>query len=456
MHQMLEVITVKTFVPHPFFENAIALTLIVVFFPLTAEAASKHVRAGAAGNGSGEDWTNAYPSLPATLVRGNTYYIADGTYPSYNFDDPASGTIPIEIKKATGADHGTNLGWQTSYGDAQAIFGGRLKFGTSYWVFNGQAGGGPGSWKSGFGFKVNVTGASSGPGVRIDYDATNVTIRHVEVVGNGGGDDGAPGEDNDGINIYPGAHNATISYAYIHDMGRCIMFCSANNALWEYIYGGIFESSGEHSEVLSAWVGLDGSGNPGISNITIRYSIFSHFEGTGGLIIKGNGAKIYGNVFFRALSNTNTHPHGFVGKWTQKPLHNVEVYNNTFINPNPVSPVFGYYHDNADGPASNIKIKNNLIYRAPNFNADNWGNVNEHDYNHFVDIAGATWGEAHGTKATGDPFVDWQNGDFRVKAAIPSGAQLGAPYTATRGAYGTTGASPAQTTLAAPTNLRIQ
>jgi hypothetical protein len=38
------------------------------------------------------DWTNAYPSLPATLTRGDTYYIATGNYGGYGFNTAQSGT----------------------------------------------------------------------------------------------------------------------------------------------------------------------------------------------------------------------------------------------------------------------------------------------------------------------------------------------------------------------------
>jgi len=50
--------------------------------------------------GDGLDWANAYAGLPTAefnttyqsyctrLERGATYYIADGQYPKYFFDDP--------------------------------------------------------------------------------------------------------------------------------------------------------------------------------------------------------------------------------------------------------------------------------------------------------------------------------------------------------------------------------
>jgi hypothetical protein len=63
------------------------------------------------------------------LTRGDTYYIADGSYVTYIFDDVASGSLVITIKKATVADHGTETGWLDTYGDGQAVFADVLAFG---------------------------------------------------------------------------------------------------------------------------------------------------------------------------------------------------------------------------------------------------------------------------------------------------------------------------------------
>ena len=44
---------------------------------------SLHYIRKAVDNTTGNDWTD----LPASLVRGDTYYIADGAYTNYVFDD---------------------------------------------------------------------------------------------------------------------------------------------------------------------------------------------------------------------------------------------------------------------------------------------------------------------------------------------------------------------------------
>jgi hypothetical protein len=74
-----------------------------------------YVRQGATGTGSGADWTNAYTTLPTSLVRGCTYYVAAGTYAPKVFNDAVSGSTLITIQAPTAASHGTATGWSSGY-----------------------------------------------------------------------------------------------------------------------------------------------------------------------------------------------------------------------------------------------------------------------------------------------------------------------------------------------------
>src|SRR3989304_6190299 len=129
---------------------------LLIYFVLStsAYAASHYIRAGASGANNGSDWTNAWTVLPSTLTRGDTYYIADGSYGGYVFDDADSGSTWIYIKKATASVHGTETGWDSSYGDGQAVFTAQIEFKTNYLEIDGVTGGGPGSWETGHGIKV--------------------------------------------------------------------------------------------------------------------------------------------------------------------------------------------------------------------------------------------------------------------------------------------------------------
>ena len=102
-----------------------------------ADAAVVCVGPATTGNGSGTNWSNlkAWSGTPA---RGDTWYLADGSYGAKNFTTAASGSTLITIKKATVADHGeVSAGWLDTMGDGQAVFTPPIRFGTSYWVFDG-------------------------------------------------------------------------------------------------------------------------------------------------------------------------------------------------------------------------------------------------------------------------------------------------------------------------------
>jgi hypothetical protein len=160
--------------------NRYGFILLLVVMPGMALSANHYVRAGASGNNSGTDWANAYTSLPATLVRGDTYYIADGNYSGYTFDDPASGSKVITIIKATQNNHGTDAGWSNSYGDGQASWG-LLNFNSSYWVFDGQTGFGTGSQEP-YGFRISYSGTGQGVKlVKFNNSPSYITISHVDM-----------------------------------------------------------------------------------------------------------------------------------------------------------------------------------------------------------------------------------------------------------------------------------
>jgi len=96
-----------------------------------------YVRAAASGKNDGTDWTNAWRELPAVLQRGHVYFVAEGSYAGYVFDDPAAGTQPIRVLRATDLDHGTPTGWDATFGSGTATFG-RLQFKTTYYELDGR------------------------------------------------------------------------------------------------------------------------------------------------------------------------------------------------------------------------------------------------------------------------------------------------------------------------------
>jgi hypothetical protein len=389
-----------------------------------AHAADRYVRPGAAGANTGTDWANAFTSLPATLVRGDRYFLAEGTYPGRTFSTPVSGTLPITLVKATPGNHGTSVGWSDSYGDDTANFSSALNFTSSNWVIDGQTGGGAiNKWGGVFGFKITETGDSNAV-IKIGHNSTanNVTIRHVLLQGKGSVSNSGGSISNDGMAIY-GASNVTLSYYKMQGIGRCPFFISPSDAIFEHGWvQSYYGSSSVHSEIASIW-----SFASTVGDVTFRHNLFTDVQSTGGIMWDNSantGAHlyVYGNVFYKPAGASWQRANGVIGGWTGgggEQFRNAAVYNNSFINvdqeslstfPNIYSGNYAY---------------NNLFY---NSTSPSYAKYAGHDYNHYIN-SGGTHSEASGTSTTnGDPFVDYVNLDFRLKAGTSSGMTLQAPF----------------------------
>lgn len=437
-----------------------SLAFSVCLVPLCAEAANRYVRPGATGLNNGSDWANAYSKLPATLTRGDTYYLAGGSYGSYTFSTPVSGTTPITVRKATVADHGVATGWSDTYGSTQALFSG-LAFKTSYHVFDGVTGGGPGNWETGFGFKVKATYHT------IDFPAvlSDITLRHVDIEGGGR----AATSDTDLLYLVNKFTNITVSYCFLHDTSRTMILtwpASGNGMLIEYSK---FARNGnaEHREAWSA--GAD-------SNVIVRHNLFEDILGTGVIAIvnsKGVASNwdVYGNVFYHTgkytdgIINTgvlfNRYDAG--GSPIAVQASNWHVYNNVVANIRNGSFTAAFTSENS----VNYVAENNIWFN--NQPSDVGANgVATADYNWFYGNGGSGARGPHDINGTGSPFVDaqpWISGNWALKAPI-GGLALAAPYNidmngTVRGADGVfdRGAlefSSQAAAVPAPTNLQVK
>lgn len=135
--------------------------LSVVILQGVSYAVDHYIRSDATGSGSGSDWANAWSQMPASYVRGDKYFVADGDYDGFRIDTAVDGTKTISIVKATAAQHGTDVGWSSSMGDGQASFaykafntsiGAAVLINTSYVVFDGITG--EGSNVGSYGFRL--------------------------------------------------------------------------------------------------------------------------------------------------------------------------------------------------------------------------------------------------------------------------------------------------------------
>lgn len=367
-----------------------------------------YVRPGATGDDDGSDWTNAFPSIPATLQRGYTYYLADGSYGSYAFNDAASSDQLITVKKATESDHGTSVGWDSAYGDGVAAFT-SWSFTTDDWLVDGQTGGGPDAWNSGFGITVTSSTSilmTSGAGV------DNITIRHVGFDSDRGSTFIA------GFKNVNGFSNHTFSHcAFTEIFGPPFHIGDATNLTIEHCY--VFDNKNtaeDHSEGISS-IGTN-------TNVVIRWCLWDSIEGTavfaGVNVGESVGWKIYGNIFSRSV--TTLYYYWEDPGTNQNDLTDAFIANNTIINNGPSSQG-GFTAQQGSGNAA----YNNLFYDN-DANQFGWQNIT-HNYSYaslnirseggpFDKDAEILSGEANGQSGSdADPFEDYN-------AGVPIGADL--------------------------------
>ena len=378
------------------------LVLVWLFAPHGAMAAIVHCGATASGNGSGSDWNNLAALSTLTLVRGNTYYLATGSYGSKDWNTPASGTTLITIKKAVAGDHGSDVGWSSTLGTGQAVFT-FWGISTSYWTFDGQVGGGPGSWEAGHGIAVRNL---SDHLIVLNNTIANLTLLHIEVDGT---DNTA--FDRDAFYGLSGATNLTVRYSYFHDIGCDIWQIRGDftNVLFEYsemarnnqgtCHGDVFEYD---NGTASGWV--------------IRYNWFrdcvaTYFFGT---FDTGTytGAQIYGNLISGGMADN-----GLVSAISAGGVvTGLQLYNNTIVN---LSGNAGFaYLDRG----INNRVNNNLWYNCPSVSMDG----TTHDYNWF--FGSGPQSETHIQNGTGNPFVNLAGNDYRLTTATQSGMTLASPF----------------------------
>ena len=169
-------------------KRIITLLMLIYIVSVPAFGADHYVRDGASGSDDGSDWTNAYTELPEYLTRGDTYYIADGNYPDRDFKDSESGTTYIYILKATSTAHGTDTGWDSAYGDGQAVFdptstvNTNLRFWAGYYVFSGVAASDQAD-SSTYGFKVvNNSGGARWYAIGLpEMGGYNTQLDHITI-----------------------------------------------------------------------------------------------------------------------------------------------------------------------------------------------------------------------------------------------------------------------------------
>jgi hypothetical protein len=390
----------------------------------------RYVTQTARGTGSGVDWSNSM-AFPSSFTRGLTYYVADGSYGSRTLSTATSGTQTITIKKATTADHGTNVGWINGDGDGQAIFGG-ITLGSDYWVIDGTTRN-EADWDQGTAYGFRIGGIIASTALTPGVCASNCTFRYLDV----GGPESSSytGSEDEYCFKIAGfdelATNWTISRCYAHNIAHAAQFHMNG---WD---GGTIE----YCWISNGWGKEAIRGQIAFKNITVRHNVFWNASRNSGEPGEGSTAeiaawdgganafdnnKIYGNVFFRNTSDQNSGGTIVVGgngsSWAGSPANNTLVYNNTIAGVEGGG-VGGLILVN--GGTGNV-VRNNLWYDAVGGSAS----------------ANTT---SNNVTAASDPFVGYSTGNLHLTsagaAALAAGTALASPYNTdmdgvTRGADG--------------------
>lgn len=406
-----------------------------------ASAADHYVRAGASGNGTGSDWINACGDFTGScavgsLVRGDTYYVAAGTYASRTWNRATNGSLVITIRRATIADHGTGTGWSDAY-DGQVAWGAGQDFTTGYWTFDGVSTSDPKSVDA-YGFRILNPASCTTDQVSSDVTAPNVTFRYTAA--------NLCGAAYNNIqycwHVHPGADNHTLSHVY----------CGNANALLQTDGGGVSNGLYEYAYVYGHWSSAQHHGEVWqlvCTNCTLRYNYIDNCEGTA--CISGNAGTapgapsmipiyqgaIYGNVFNRANGGN-----GVVGMAGSTGIAYTKFYNNTITNQSTGS---NFYECNSPCPsgAGHNTIVNNIFWNGI-CGSTLLASGNTIDYNSYLSCKGSAPSEPHGQVASLNPFVAAAANNFDLAADTSSWTPLPPPYnvdgdgivrTSSRGAY---------------------
>ncbi|MCP4177658.1 MAG: DUF5123 domain-containing protein [bacterium] len=414
---------------------------------------TKHyILSSATGNNDGTDWANAWTELPDDLERDHVYFIGDGNYSSYTFDDSETETQYIYVIKAEENEHGTEEGWETEFGDNQALFlveegstaehGSVITIQTGYWYVDGQIG----SKDSGHGFKFQTTQYGLNYIVQIldpEYSNTvlsNIHLIHCELQ-HTGTDNALGGGRGFQVHSLAALTKSTIRYCYIHDIpGINIYFANSSYNVLEYSY-----ISRNHSDPVSHGEGLQA--NEATHNIIVRYNTWEDIEGTA-VIIATRDFEIYGNIAFYSDNYPNPGQGGGVsgfvygGGGSGVSNTNIKIYNNTIYNMSGTNDGIGLPNE----VEANIAYNNIWVdcTRIRFFGVD-------HDYNFYynIDDHGGNLDsqesfkifEPNGQMGTSDPFINAAAGNFHLSAETNAGFILQSPYNKdmegkTRGADG--------------------
>lgn len=317
--------------------------LPLLLLALSCDAAVWYIRSGATGDNDGSSWANALTAIPSSWTRGDTYYIAGGSYGQTSVSVSGAGTATL--KKANAGDNGSDPGWSSSYASTVASISCSnsdycLRFMDGGVEINGVTG----TNQSGHGILItnSYLNASTEPAplITLAADTAPFYLRHIELAGTGfetqvRGGDGIY-QNNTGTK-QKGLH---IAYVWIHGVDRNGMTLGGFEGTSYTDYGLLFENSVISSTGGSSDLSWHGQGiqlsYANTDNYTIfRGNIFQNIKGSGMFVYMNgdnshNNSRVYNNIFMitnAAYDLLSPHCIGNIGGGN---CTNILIANNTF------------------------------------------------------------------------------------------------------------------------------
>jgi hypothetical protein len=384
-----------------------------------SHAANHYICAGASGANDGTSWANAFTDIPATLVRGDTYYIAGGNYNSgtHTFNTPASGSTYIYLKKANVNDNGGDAGFSMAFATNQAIF---TSTSGPVWVIhmvNLSVDGVTGSGTNGYGIKLNETSTASDSCCTIYSYATapdGLIVKHVECALPDPSGNYSGGSSSSEYNIYPqiwpGPSPMLLQSNYIHGGIGTVILNGTSNVI-DHCY--LARTGGQgHSDMVAI---------PNGQNVTIKYCVFENLMDPSTTYIEPqvnggdvpNGIYIYGNIFRATSAGEGTENPSVFSSTSHEQVLNVYIYNNTIYGLHASPPSEGMSDTGVycSTNTSTITVRNN-IWQACVYDPGMDCAANDHN---LLNTGGAS-------------FVNAAAGNFHLVANTTAGVNLGSPY----------------------------
>jgi hypothetical protein len=457
---------------------AVSFAVFSCLWSSSAYAACHAINPANAHNGDGTSWSSAassggagaFNAIPASLVRGDIYYLADGSYGSYTFSTADSGTTTVELRKAQPYDYGSacspsiGAGWNAStMGAAQAVFSSTrtsLDTDTDYLIVNGNGtsgapgcGGAPGSAVNaepptpsdcGISF-VGLGGTTSGSLNLIYMNAgsqasKNIAFKYVELFGSGTNNQSGNGD----LEVWFGAANISFEHIYGHNSGCVYIQDMGDDSLVDHSYfwgTEVYGAPGGASQACHGQAEFEAGGmNTGVRSNNVYRDITGTAVWTFASGGTNNGWEFYNNVVFFSSPKL-----GFGGT-TDAALDcingnlctNFTFVQNTIVNCL-ADGVFGAaqcgvgWGDSASG--GSVLVENNLYYSNPGeINLTTNGTTVTENYNSFLNSGafGAGSADVHVASGAPNPMVNWPSSNFNLASDAAdwnSRVALGAPYT---------------------------